>query len=181
MKTSTFNYFAKQISDNNQLRILKLENQSAKKWYEKTYITVDEIEENVIYGIWDNCSCFFDIKVANIDNIFKTFVTNWVSKYMMKNPIFPITKEECYERLSKRVNSLRVTKDWFYTTKYGIGIFSLFFSDERLETLTFPMVEYLKKLNISFTNEFSEARWVYRFVIKQSVEIHNKLLLEYEK
>ena len=36
--------------------------------------------------------------------------------------------------------------------------------------------EYLNSKKIDFKNEFSEAGWVYRFIINREVRLHNELL-----
>lgn len=63
----------------------------------------------------------------------------------------------------------------FYTTNYGIGIFVLFSTIYELNVIK-SMADYLRANNIPFRNEFSDARWVYRFVINISKEIHERLL-----
>ena len=56
----------------------------------------------------------------------------------------------------------------------------LFDSDEAIADVRKKLGGYLKSKNIDFRNEFSDARWVYRFVINKDVCVHNKLLRELE-
>lgn len=52
----------------------------------------------------------------------------------------------------------------FYNTEYGIGIFC-FWMTEGVNKAINAMKTHLQTLSIPFTNEFSDARWVYRFKI----------------
>ena len=63
----------------------------------------------------------------------------------------------------------------FYHTNYGIGIFVLFSTIMEMRAVQ-KMNEYLKQNNIPFSNEFSDAKWVYRFVMNISKDIHGTLL-----
>ena len=63
----------------------------------------------------------------------------------------------------------------FYATEYGIGTFILFAS-RYVEQSIFEMTEYLKQQGIAFSNEFSEKRWVLRFKINASKQIHEGIL-----
>ena len=49
-------------------------------------------------------------------------------------------------------------------------------NDKTQKETNFLLKNYLDSLKISFKNEFSEAGWVYRFVINKDVKIHNNLL-----
>lgn len=63
----------------------------------------------------------------------------------------------------------------FYNTEYGIGIFC-FWMTEGVNTAINVMKDHLQKLSIPFTNEFSEARWVFRFKIGLTKETHLALI-----
>jgi hypothetical protein len=63
----------------------------------------------------------------------------------------------------------------FYSTLYGIGIFSLFESKSIIKSIQ-AMKDYLTAKNIPFKNEYSDARWVYRFKLNMSKEIHSSLI-----
>jgi hypothetical protein len=67
----------------------------------------------------------------------------------------------------------------FYTTLYGIWFWALFSSKQDVKVAK-ELHEYLKGKSIQFKNEWSDAGWVYRFVINSGVEIHNQLLLNFK-
>jgi hypothetical protein len=63
----------------------------------------------------------------------------------------------------------------FYETNYGIGIFVLFSGKYELNAIE-KMAMYLKSKNIPFSNEYSNARWVFRFILNISKDIHREIL-----
>lgn len=80
------------------------------------------------------------------------------------------------DRLNKKLNynsidwrkifkPLQLSNIGFYTTSYGIGVEVIFGS--RRETIN-KIETYLTGLGIEYTNEYSDARWVYRFNISKS-------------
>lgn len=83
--------------------------------------------------------------------------------------------EQIKENLNDSSIEETLCKYGFYETNYGIGIFVLFSGKYELNAIE-KMAAYLKSKNIPFTNEFSTARWVYRFVLNLSKEIHTTLL-----
>lgn len=147
------------------------------KWYEQKFTSdFTEIEQNKVYGVSFDGSILFDFKTGvNEDMFLKSFINQFTTKWLMKNPFLPkgTTKNEVLEKYK---NSERVDKWLFYTTLYGIGCFSLFLGSNALGNIEKQMSEYLKSKNIDYYNEFSDARWVYRFCIKKDVETHNELL-----
>lgn len=63
----------------------------------------------------------------------------------------------------------------FYETMYGIGIFC-FWMTNGVQAAINEMKNHLKALAIPYTNEFSDARWVYRFKIGLSKENHLSII-----
>jgi hypothetical protein len=63
----------------------------------------------------------------------------------------------------------------FYETNYGIGIFC-FWMTNGVQAAINTMKSHLSKLSIPFTNEFSDARWVYRFKLGISKETHLNII-----
>lgn len=63
----------------------------------------------------------------------------------------------------------------FYNTEYGIGIFC-FWMTEGVNIAINKMKAHLQKLSIPFTNEFSDARWVYRFKLGLTKETHLSII-----
>lgn len=157
------------------------------KWYECKYErTEEEIKTDTVYGIMVNDHNFidFDFKTGkNEDTILKTFVTQFINKYESKQMVIKdgqICKPEKSEIIEKYRNSDRVNKFFFYTTLYGIGYFVFFMGRKAFENTNKKLSEYLESKGINFSNEFSDAGWVYRFVINKDVEIHNRLLEGFE-
>ena len=62
----------------------------------------------------------------------------------------------------------------FYTTSYGIGVETIF--SDRTETRQ-KIDEFLKSNNIDFTNEYSEAGWIFRYRISKAKENIDKIKL----
>ena len=63
----------------------------------------------------------------------------------------------------------------FYETEYGIGIFSFWLTASVNKSIQ-AMRAFLANKGISAREEFSDARWVYRFRVEASKEIHRSLL-----
>jgi len=59
----------------------------------------------------------------------------------------------------------------FYNTEYGIGIFCFWMTNGVISAID-TMKKHLQKLSIPFTNEFSDAKWVYRFRVGLTKENH---------
>lgn len=66
----------------------------------------------------------------------------------------------------------------FYSTNYGIGVFCFWFT-KGIENAISEMKNYLNLKNIPFTNEFSDAKWVYRFKLNLDKNIHEQILNNY--
>lgn len=154
------------------------------KWYEQKYISgFTDIEPNKVYGICiDDNHITYDFKTGKTEEgILKSFVTQYISKYEMKQYIMKdgkLVHPTRKEALARLKNSDRVSKHHFYTTLYGIGYFCFIMSTSTFKKTHDILADYLKSKGVSYTNEFSEAGWVYRFVINQKVEVHNELLRE---
>jgi hypothetical protein len=63
----------------------------------------------------------------------------------------------------------------FYSTNYGIGLFTAF-GGKWVEDSLSEMKMHLEKSFIPFSNELSEKGWVTRFLIKTSKENHTAIL-----
>jgi hypothetical protein len=66
----------------------------------------------------------------------------------------------------------------FYNTEYGVGIFALYQFDSVINAIQ-AMKEHLTKRSIPFSNEFSDARWVYRFKLNLTKENHGAILQDF--
>ena len=180
MKSIEFINFANDFTGKN-IRLYKPEN--ALKY--ASYLPYNGILEPCQkYGVSFGDYIVFDFVTGkNVDNFFKTFVTQYINKYQVKEMIFEngelvyLTKNQCIEKIK---NSDRVNKNYFYTTLYGIGCFCYFMRQSTLINYSNILSNYLKSKNIGFKNEFSEAGWVYRFCINKNIELHNELLTNFE-
>lgn len=98
-----------------------------------------------------------------------------------------ITMEYLYDKLNK---STQQGKAWenlsglfgklipnynFYATSYGVGMDAYFKTHEVVLEIAKPLVEILKKNEIDFNTEYSDAAWVFRFKISKSQENIEKL------
>lgn len=92
------------------------------------------------------------------------------------------SKNDLREQIEANFNDSSITetltKYGFYNTDYGIGIFILFNTNFVVDAVN-KLSNYLKNQNIPFANEYSEARWVYRFKLGLSKEQHKSLLLKF--
>jgi hypothetical protein len=161
------------------------------KWYESKYEkNTESIKLNTVYGIsvremgFGLYSIDFDFKTGKSeDTILKTFVTQFINKYECKQLVIKdgkFCKPDKKEIIEKYKNSDRVNKFFFYTTLYGIGYFVFFMGKKAFESTNKKLSDYLFNKGIEFRNEFSDAGWVYRFVINKDITIHNKLLSEFD-
>lgn len=169
---------------NEDINMWLLKDQSAKKWYEKSYtLSFKYIEENTIYGIsYGDKFIEFDLKVGKIENLLKTFITQFSSKYKRMvciNGVFEYQKKEVIQKQIIEKNQDRVYKGLFYTTLYGIGFWCIFCRQKDLENAK-DLGIYLKDKKIDYSNEFSYAGWVLRFKIGKAIELHNTLLTNFK-
>ena len=158
------------------------------KWYEQEYTSnFTEIETECFYGVIMNSldgsfnTIDYIFKTGKkYDNILKTFVTQYISKYATKTSSEFINGSMVYPTKEKVLNNLKnndiVTKHFFYTTLYGIGWFCFLSSQKAFIKNNEILINYLTEKNIKFKNEFSEAGWVYRFVLNDNIKKHNELL-----
>lgn len=154
----------------------------------------------------------FNFKIPlNEENIIRSFINTFCSKYREPNPNnyngnyygsikwddkTPEQKEYCFHHHSSNMfskqNLLAQVKQnlnkpkienilcryGFYPTIYGIGLFILFSGVYELNAIK-KMESFLKHKNIPFTNEFSNAKWVYRFKLNIDKKTHENLLFEF--
>lgn len=89
------------------------------------------------------------------------------------------SKQELLAQVEANFNNPGIYSDLmrygFYATEYGVGIF-VFFDTTYVQKAVRSMYEYLKAKSIPFSNEYSDARWVFRFKLGLSKDIHESLL-----
>lgn len=169
------------------IHLLLLKDQTTTKWWEKKYINeFEDIEENTKYGVrYQNSSYVeFDFKTGKIDNLLKTFITQFSTKYKYLQQDNDghwnyVTDKVTVQKTIIEKNQDRVSKSLFYTTLYGIGFWAIFSTKKDVEVAKM-LADYLKENSIQYRNEWSDAGWVFRFVIGNKIEIHNELLTKFK-
>lgn len=68
----------------------------------------------------------------------------------------------------------------FYETEYGIGIFCFWLTASTLNAMQ-KMRQYLAAKGLSAREEFSDARWVYRFRLELSKDMHRGILGQFNE
>jgi hypothetical protein len=93
-------------------------------------------------------------------------------------------KNQLLEQIKENLNDSNIEnilcKYGFYNTIYGVGIFVLFGGKYEINAIN-KFSDYLKNINIPFKNEYSNAKWVYRFVINIDKDIHAGILNNFYK
>lgn len=92
------------------------------------------------------------------------------------------SKESLMKQVEANFNSPEMEKTLlqygFYSTEYGTGIFCYFATQSVINAID-KMKEYLRSRGIPYSNEFSDARWVFRFKLNLTKELHSKILKEF--
>lgn len=68
----------------------------------------------------------------------------------------------------------------FYETEYGIGIFCFWLTASTVGAMQ-KMRQYLAAQGLAAKEEFSDARWVYRFRLELSKDMHRGILSQFDK
>jgi hypothetical protein len=183
MNKQQFEQLISSLTDK-KIKIFVLENQDAKKWYDKKYIDCATIQAVTTYGISYDGLIQFEFKsTKDEDGFLKSFINQYCSKAggyeIVDGELVKMTKESHLNKIVK-ANSDRVQKGLFYTTLYGIGLWDFFCGEQAHNTLESSLSEYLTSKGIKWSNEYSEARWVYRFKFQMDIEDINQLLNEYK-
>lgn len=184
MKKQDLEQFARDITGKN-IKVY-IQTKFGRAWYLQEFSqNFSNIEPETFYGIAVNDTDIdYVFKTGkNKDGFLKSFLTQHISKYEMKQTIYQDgqlikpTREHVIERFR---TSDRVYKSCFYTTLYGIGFFCYLLNPEGFNKVRRVMGCHLDSLGVKYDNEFSEAGWVFRFVINKDVEFHNEVLEKYE-
>lgn len=93
-----------------------------------------------------------------------------------------LSKEKLMKQVEDRFNCSEIESalnQWgFYETEYGIGI-SCYFETLFVRNAIAKMRQFLNGSNVPSREEYSDARWVYRFRIEASREAHTGLLKQF--
>lgn len=88
-------------------------------------------------------------------------------------------KKELLEQVEANFSNENIAsgliKYGFYETNYGAGIFCFWMTNGVIKAIE-AMKNHLTKMSVPFTNEFSEARWVFRFKLGLTKESHLNLI-----
>ena len=165
------------------IRFMLLENQAAKKWYEKVYIKVDDLLPSTKYGVVINNDVEFDFVTTSVpDGYLKSFISQYTSKKkqveLIDGQIRQLTKKELLDRITL-LNRDRVHYGLFYTALYGIGLWDFFNSKKAHDELTHALGSFLSNEGVQYSNEYSDAMWVYRFRFKVDIHQCNALLRKF--
>ena len=159
-----------------KIKIYKPENEHDK--YTLYFSSFDILEPSKKYGIEIEGNILYDFKTTKkIETFIKSFINQHIKKYELKQFIFKdgdFINPSKNDVIKKYKDQNRVNKYFYYTTLYGIGMFSFFTRD--IIKANLEMANYLQEKKISYYNEFSDAGWAYRFVINKDVKKHNELL-----
>ena len=127
----------------------------------------------------------YSFKSGKIDNLLKAFITTFSNKHKILVQLengtydYKVQKEKVQKTIIEK-NQDRVSKGLFYTTLYGIGFWAIFCSKQDIEVAKM-LADYLKSKGVIYSNEWSDAGWVYRFVLKgTNVDFNNYLLKEFK-
>jgi hypothetical protein len=92
------------------------------------------------------------------------------------------SKEDLMQQVTENFNKEGIQdaliKYGFYNTEYGIGIFC-FFETSYVRGAIDKMKQFLLTASIPFANEYSDARWVYRFKLNLTKEQHGLILTQF--
>lgn len=83
-------------------------------------------------------------------------------------------RENCYKNLSDIFKKMLPSCN-FYATTYGIGVDTIYKSLEDGKKDIEKLENYLVSNKIEYKTEYSEACWVYRFVISKNTSNLNKI------
>jgi hypothetical protein len=183
MKINELNYRLSSIFSD-RIELFELVNQDAKKWYERSYkhYPENEFKENFIYGVKIDGIIQFTFAVKNFDNLMKSFYTNFINKYLAIQSIFVDGKIEkrgvqrSKELFQSNMMTERLEKFLTYSTNYGIGVWIFFILKTDFAKIKQRVEKVLEKNAISFTNEYSDAGWVYRYKFSGNYLDHNLII-----
>ena len=159
-----------------KIKIYKPENEHDK--YSLYFSNFDILKPSTKYGIEIDGNIIYDFKTTKkIETFIKSFINQHIKNYELKQLIYVDGEFKAplkNDIIKKYKDQNRVNKFYYYTTLYGIGMFS-FFTTNVIDA-NLKLAKYLQEQKISYYNEFSDAGWAYRFVINKDIKLHNELL-----
>ena len=140
--------------------------------------TINKIED-LGYYVWGRtglrCTDDKDAEylVVVINDDIREFKTPKVKEVTLEWVLDRLNKESAYKNLREYLVKVFGYSIGIYPASYGVGIDNMF---GRYKTDAEKVSEKLKELGLKFRNEFSDAAWVYRFVISRDKD--NMRILE---
>ena len=142
-----------------------------------------QIVEDLGYYVWgrtglrctDDGLSYKDAEylVVVINDDIREFKTPKVKEVTLEWVLDRLNKESAYKNLREYLVKVFGYSIGIYPASYGVGIDNMF---GRYKTDAEKVSEKLKELGLKFRNEFSDAAWVYRFVISRDKD--NMRILE---
>ena len=132
--------------------------------YINTYKTLSNAEVLLIYGFVNDKPFSKRIKAPK-----KEITINYLLQRLEKL----LSTESSYCNLSSVFNKL-IPNSFFYPTSYGFGM-DCFRINPKNSEMVKTVCSFLDKHKIVYYNEYSDAMWVYRFVISKSKENIEKI------
>lgn len=105
-----------------------------------------------------------DTLVVSMDFVFNNLKTPKYKEVTLEWVLDKINKGNSYKNLSQYLRKVFGYSIDIYPTSYGIGIDTLF---GKYENRAKMVAEKLSELGLKFRNEFSDAGWVYRFIVSK--------------
>jgi len=87
--------------------------------------------------------------------------------------------EQIYDNFNTDIIEDTLLRYGFYPTTYGVGIFCYFQTNSVMNSIS-KMKQFLTNQNIPYKNEFSDAKWVYRFKININKDKHYQILKSFQ-
>jgi len=196
MNTNNFIKLIQNITNRN----LQIDTLDTELQFEKDYFiyTVLPLTDRKIYFKWTTPKA--------TDKFLRSFITAFTTKYKEPNPLVyngrygskwcemsevqreyaymhhssnMYSKTELLDQIQANFNSdsicTTLIKYGFYSTEYGIGIFA-FWATSGVVSAIQKLKDYLNAKNIPYSNEFSDAKWVYRFKLNMDKSINTSIL-----
>jgi len=132
------------------------------------YYDYDSLEEVPV----EQANC---INLSSIDQDSEVYIP--IGTYIRTPKKKPVTLEWILEKVNKASQFKNLTEHMkkvvsgnnidVYPTSYGVGMFRLFGIEKGILV---RVKKFFDDNNIEYTNEFSDARWVYRFKVSKKAE-----------
>lgn len=151
------------------------------KW--KTATTDEKLLRSFITAF---CTKYLEPNPKAYDKFYggQEYKWEWMTDEQKENARFHhrsnmLSKDSLMKQIESNFNSpdmeTSLIRYGFYPTEYGVGIFC-FWETQAVVNAIKTMQKHLSELSIPFKNEFSDAKWVYRFKLGLNKESHTALL-----